>query len=159
LGLRHKNKSYRGLSNAGIKIAQKAGCVANPYEDRLPAFCERISLLSQSPNQTFSEVGKSSCPNPSRRRRRPFLDWLVANGPPADRFLHSTLFRSSKPPSPTERSYSQSGAAHARKPGKSFRPRLMNNFGPTIRTTTIVILRSTDNFVDPRLTLPKIISI
>jgi hypothetical protein len=33
-----------------------------------------------------------------------------------------------------ERSYSQSGAAHARKPKKAFVPGSMNNFGPTIRT-------------------------
>jgi hypothetical protein len=50
-------------------------------------------------------------------------------------FLHTFFFHSGKPPrAPTERSYSQSGAAHARKPGKRFRPRRVNNFGPTIRT-------------------------
>jgi hypothetical protein len=36
-----------------------------------------------------------------------------------------------------QRSYSQSGAAHARKPKKRFRPGSMNNFGPTIRISTI----------------------
>jgi hypothetical protein len=33
-----------------------------------------------------------------------------------------------------QRSYSQSGAAHARKLEKAFVPGSMNNFGPTIRT-------------------------